>query len=146
MSKVRAYHVPPGLYCVPSAICALTGADLESVVLPALNRAQKAGWLLGPVDGVRTNEAEKALDDMGWHVRRHKGAGSRKLFTWAVLSGTVYRDKRLLVATRDHMLALVNGKVYDTFTPYGLEAVAGGQRHPYHHAIVTYVALLQEKS
>ena len=32
MSKVRAYHVPPGLYCVPSAICALTGADLESAL------------------------------------------------------------------------------------------------------------------
>jgi len=33
---MMVYPIPPGLFCVPSAIIALTGADLESVVIPAL--------------------------------------------------------------------------------------------------------------
>ncbi len=143
MSDIKAFHIPVGVYCVPAAICALTGADLESVVLPALNRAQKAGWLLGPVGGVRTKEFEDALGFMGWRVLRHKQPGRRKLFTWAMMSAGQYKNRRLLVATRDHCLALVNGKIYDTFTPFGFEVVAGGKRHAYHHDAVTYVAILE---
>ena len=139
--EIRAFHIPVGIYCVPAAICALTGACLESVVLPALNRAQEADWLLGPVGGAYIHEAKAALNDMGWNVRRHKDVGKSKLFTWAELSGTRYRNRRLFVSVRGHAMALINGKVYDTLTPYGEEP----RNHPHAHSIVNYVAMLEQQ-
>lgn len=140
-ATIRAYHVPVGIYCVPAAICALTGADLESVVLPALNRAQKANWLLGPVGGVYMDDTYTAIDLMGWVARKHKDVGRHKLFTWAKLSADKYVNKRLLVTVKGHALALINGLIYDTFTPFGCEP----DKHACSGEIVRTVAMLQPK-
>lgn len=139
------FPIPPGLYCVPSAIIALTGAEPHSVVFPALNRVQKSPWMHGPVGGVHIHHTKEALGQMGWNVREHKGTGMHegraRLKTWALRSGGRYKGLRLLVATTDHMLALYDGKVYDCNTPYG----GDGAKHAYANDTVRWAAVIEKK-
>lgn len=134
------YPIPVGLYCVPAAIVAITGADVESVVFPALNRIQKGGWLTGPIEGVDVFEIQTAFESMGWHVRRYKDRARRaQLRTWAKLSKERYPGYKLLLCTNDHCLAVEDGLVYDTFTPYGEE----GACHAFARDIITFAAVVQ---
>ncbi len=133
------HSIPPGLYCVPAAIAAITGADLESVIFPALNRADKEGWLCGPVEGIHINNTQKALEQMGWNVRRYKHKLPATLLALTKMSKQRWPGKRLLVATKDHMLAVLDGQVYDTFTPFGGE----GAIHPFARDRVWFPALIE---
>lgn len=134
------HPIPPGLYCVPSVIVAITGADLMSVVIPALNRAGKEDWLLGPVGGVPTHETVAALESMGWCVRRYRDRDRRaELRTVARLSKERWPGHALLACTSDHALAVQDGLVYDTYTPHG----ALGANHPFARDRVSFLALVE---
>ena|SRR5579859_1255668 len=134
----RTYPIPPGLFCVPAAICAITGEDLLSRVMPALNRAQGNRMILGTVAGVRQHDTEAALQELGYRVFRYRKPNVRaRLTTWAWR----YPNTPLLVSTRGHMLVLHEGRVFDTQAPHGAPAA----EHPYAHAIVFYAAQVQKK-
>lgn len=134
----QIYPIPPNLYCVPSVIIALTGEDLLSRVMPALNRAQGNNTLLGTVAGVRTSHFEEALQELGYRVARYKKPDLRaRLTTWAKR----YPQLALLVCTRSHALVLHEGRVYDTSTPHGAPAA----EHPYAGSIITYAATVRKK-
>lgn len=138
------HPIPPGLYCVPSAMVALTGADYMSVIFPALNRHAKTdGGILDWVGGVHTSSvAIPALEEMGYHCRRYKKPDLRaKIFTWANRSMR-YPDRPLLVIVPGHALVIENGKVYDTHMPHGVE----GKHHPYAHSMVIGCWLIERKA
>jgi len=141
MTTSEMYPIPVGLYCVPAALVALTGADFESVIFPALNRASGAQWLIGPVAGIQMGYAKKALEEMGWNVRRYKHSGRLSLALWSLMSVERWPERKLLVATDTHALAVCNGRVYDTFTPYGGE----GNKHPFAKDIVEWASLIEKR-
>lgn len=135
------HPIPPGYWCVPSAIIALTGEDGQSVVQPAINRHAKAYGLLDLVVGVSMPTARAVLEELGYRVRAYRGAKLRAhLATWARRSAERYPGRALLVATRDHALVVSDGRVYDTFTPAG----AAGARHPYARTTVVWAALVEK--
>jgi len=139
---MMVYPIPPGLFCVPSAIIALTGADLESVVIPALNRAQETPYLRGPIAGVSVPCIEAVLRELRCKVRHYKSGNLRApLSTWATRS-LKYPGRTLLVCTVGHALVIADGKIYDTYTPYG----EAGDRHPCSHDTVVYAALIESAS
>jgi len=139
----KVFSIPPGIYCVPATMCALTGLDLTGQIMPAIAKAEQNESLLGVAAGVYIRDFERAMGYLGYSIHVHKTAGSdnKQLRTWAGLSAEKYPGKRLAVSTRGHMMALVDGKVYDTFTPYG----EIGAKHPYARDIVKYVSLIERK-
>lgn len=141
---MTVHPILPGAYCVPSALQALTGADYESVIMPALNRAARNSTLLGPVGPAHMSDAYVALRDMGYAVRRYRsdapgGALRARLRTWAARSSERYPGRAFLVGTCRHALVVADGLVYDTFTPHG----GPGAAHPYANDIVVSVALVE---
>jgi hypothetical protein len=141
--QAKMFPIPPGnLYCVPAAIRALTGADIESVIFPALNRAQRAEWLIGPVAGVANCDARAALAEMGWDARRPKpGAPLAKpmqLRTLARLTAELYPGRKFYVTTASHALAVADGRVYDNHVQAGCD----GDAHPFAKCRVAQVFLV----
>ena len=138
------YQIPPGLFCVPAAIYAITGADLEAVIVPSINR--HSGYKYGlhdTVTGVMMSAARAVLEELGYKARRYKdgSAGPLRahLATWARRSKERYPGLRFLLATRTHCLALCDGVVHDTFTPFG----ESGSTHPFAKTTVTWLALIE---
>lgn len=135
------YPIPPSLYCVPSAIAAITGADPASVIIPALHRHRKDPELLGQVGGVNLRaHAIPVLEELGYVCREPKDKSRHRLSTWAERSLT-YGALPLLVSTSDHCLVLHASRVYDTFTPHGADPTL----HPFRNSVLTYVALVQPR-
>lgn len=137
------YPILPGAFCVPSAIQALTGADYEAEIMPALNRAQRALTLLDGVAGVNTPHAIKALGDLGYRVRRAKSevVRNKQLRTIAELSATRWPGRTLYVTVEGHAVAVADGRVYDTHTPHG----ARGAEHPFRACRVHFVGLVDRR-
>lgn len=142
------YPIPPGLFCVPSAIVALTGADVMSVVVPAINRHGrcKRGLLETPA-GVRVSVMTAVLEELGCRVRPYRSdaeAGQLRahVATWAIRSSERWPDRNVLVTTTDHALVVHNGVVYDSWMPHGVPGVD----HPFAKTTVTWAALVQKKS
>jgi hypothetical protein len=137
------YPILPGAFCVPSALQALTGADYEAEIMPALNRAQRNPTLLDGVAGVNTRCAEAALNDLGYRVRRAKREVFRgkKLGTIAKLSAQRWPGRALYVTVDGHALAVADGRIYDTHTPHG----APGDEHPYRACPVHFVGLVEKR-
>ena len=139
--KAKIYPIPPGLWCVPSAMVAITGADWMSVIQPALNRHAQARGLMDLVTGATRTAAVAALREMGWQVRLYKGEKLRAhVATWAKRSLEKYPGRTLMVSTTGHMLAIADGRVYDSWTPHG----ETGEEHPYAKTTVTWAALVQK--
>lgn len=138
---MNLHPIPPGLWCVPAAIFALTGADPESVIHPAINRHDNARGLHDLVVGTRVATTGAAvLAELGYRVRRYKGERMRaRISTWAARSAARYPGRALLVAVRGHALVICDGRVYDTHTPHG----ASGAAHPFAGAVVVYAALVE---
>lgn len=137
------HPIPPGLYCVPAALCALTGEPLDAVVVPALNRAARHADLSGDPGPMSMRTAEVALREMGCRVMRYKHpmysrviVKRQQLRTWA----SAWRTKLhpILVATGNHALVLHQGVVYDTKVPGGCDAA----RHPDARQVLTYAAMV----
>ncbi len=139
------HPIPNGLFCVPSAICALTGADAASVVIPAINRVDRAASLLEPPAGVAVTTARAVLAELGYVTRRYKQADLRaRLSTWATRSAQRYPGRTLLVTTSGrpgHALVLEDGRIYDNHLPAGAAPTA----HPFSHHLVDEVLLVEKR-
>ncbi len=142
------YPIPPGLFCVPSAIIALTGADPVSVIVPAINR--HSGYKLGLHDtpgGVRPSVMKSVLEELGCRVRPYKdgaaaGPLGAQIKTWASRSLERWPGRNILVCTRTHALVISDGKVYDTWMPHGVT----GDDHPFAKTTVVWAALVERIS
>lgn len=139
----QIHPIKSGAYCVPSAIQALTGADYESVIHPALNRHAHRANILELVGAERMPVAVAVLEELGYAVRRYKGTDSLRahVTTWAKRALARYPGRALLVATRGHALVVQDGKVYDTAAPFGVPAPT----HPYAKSTVVWAALVEKR-
>ncbi len=137
------HPIPDGLFCVPSAICAITGADPSSVVIPAINRHDRAASLLEPPAGVAVTTARAVLAELGYVTRRYKHDDLRaRLSTWAARSATRYSGRTLFVTTSGrlgHALVVEDGRIYDNHLPAG----AAPRAHPFSHHLVDEVFLVE---
>lgn len=138
MSALHA--IPPGLWCVPSALAAITGADVESVIHPALNRHGHEDTLTGLVTGVYRHVTLAALEELGWVARRYKGRAG-KVAALAALSAQRWPGHTLLVFTTQHALVVRDGRVYDSWAPHG----PAGADHPYADEPVNGCYLVQRR-
>jgi hypothetical protein len=145
---MELHKIPCGLYCVPAALYAITGADLQSVIVPALNRHmyKKNANLFDTPAGVKRIDYEAVLNELGYHARRYKdGSVSGNLrvhvATWANRS-LKWPNNPLLASTNDHCLVIQNGKVWDNHAPLGCD----GKEHPFAKTIVVQIAMIQKKN
>jgi hypothetical protein len=136
------HPIPSGLFCVPTAICALTGADPAAAVIPAINRAERAESLLIPPEGVHITAIAPALRDLGYVARRYRKPDLfARLSTWARRS-LRYPGRGLLVCTagrHGHAVAVQDGRIYDNHAPRG----TGPDEHPFSRCLVDWVALVE---
>lgn len=141
---MKIHPITPGAFCVPSALQALTGADLTSVIYPALNRHGRRWGLLDQVTGEHMSAAAAVLDELGYRVRHYRGADPLRahVATWAKRVQARWPGRALLLATRSHALVTKDGSVYDNHVPLGVE----GAHHPYARSIVTWAALVEKGS
>lgn len=136
------YDVPPGPYCVPAALVALTGRDLTSVILPALNRHAGNGTFFDDVGPTNTRRvAVPALQEMGYRVFAHGKIerGDERPTLRAVANR--YPSRRMLATVKGHALAILDGRVWDTATPYG----APVEDHPDRDRRVTGLWIVEKK-
>lgn len=121
------HPISPGLYCGPAALQALTGEDLGSVLVPALNRHGSGPTLHATVTSVYTRAILAVLKELGYAARPARDPKRHTVARWAEKSAERWPGHALLLITSDHVLVLQDGRVYDTFTPHG----AAGRGHPY---------------
>jgi hypothetical protein len=121
------HPIPPGLWCVPSALVAITGADFASVIHPALNRHARNDTLTGVVTASTMAAARATLVELGYKVRPYKHAKLGTVATWAKRSVELYPGRVLMLAVPQHVVIIKDGRVYDSWTPHG----APGATHPY---------------
>jgi hypothetical protein len=133
---MKLHPIPPDLWCVPSALAALTGVDAASVLHPALNRhgpKHSVPWcrsITAPVTGATVAAALATLNELGFTARRYRGPNPHaQIRTWASRAQTHYPGRSLLVFTATHALVVQDGQVYDSWVPYG----AQGADHPFSH-------------
>lgn len=130
------FPIPPNLYCVPAALVAITGAPLDAVVLPALNRAGANPTLLDDPGPTTMRVAEEALSLMSYRVLRPREPLHGSLLTHAREWSS--KEHPVLASTRHHALVIWRGKVYDTFVPGGCEA----ETHPHARKRLTHAAMI----
>lgn len=139
------HPIPPGLFCVPAALTAITGAPLETVIVPALNRHMQSQGLLDTVSGVHMHVAHAALEELGYRMRPYRGSASGPLrahvATWATRS-LRWPGRPVLVSTRDHCLVICDGFVHDNWEPRGVL----GSEHPFARTTVQTAALIEKRS
>ena len=141
MTSDVIFPIPPGLFCVPSALVALTGADIESVINPALNRAARAETLTGAVGPAQLNHMLAALNELGYDCRRARDTHRHKVATWAQTTLSRAYPRPLLLRVRGHVLVAFRGRVYDSIMPHGPRGVD----HPYAGTVVTDAFLIQSR-
>ncbi|MDE2426301.1 MAG: hypothetical protein KGO96_10395 [Elusimicrobia bacterium] len=140
------HPIPPGLFCIPAALCALTGEDLMSVIVPSLNRHGGGQGLVDTVAGTTMHAAVEVLEEIGFTVRSYKSSAEAgplkaRISTWARRSQDRWPGRLLLVATSGHCLVIADGCVYDTHSPMG----ESGETHPYARARATWAALVTRR-
>ncbi len=136
------HPIPPGLWCVPAALVAITGADFASVVHPALNRHGHASSLTSMVVGSTIRAALATLGELGYSARRYKRGDVRAhVATWAARSRK-YPGRSLFVGVPGHVMVIQDGRVFDTWTPHG----EVGALHPYARTTVTAAYLVESNS
>lgn len=137
---MKLYPIVPGMWCVPTALYALTGADPESVLHPALNRhSLRAESLCGLVVGASVPAALAVLAELGYACRRYRH-GNHLVGTIAVKSRDRWPGRALLVFTVEHALVVQDGRIYDSWQPHGplLE-------HPFTKTPTTDVFLVERR-
>lgn len=149
---MTVYHIPPGLYCVPSALCALTGADAASVIVPAINRHSRERDLLEAPAGVRVAVARAVLEELGYVVRPFRfdapcGPLNARVATWARRTAR-WPGRAVFVTTRGgkknpgHALVIADERVYDNHVAVG----AGPDEHPFSRDVVSFAALVEKRA
>ena len=142
---MKIHPIPPGLFCVPAALVALTGEDITSVIVPALNRHMRSSGLLDTVPGVQMSVARGVLEELGYAMRRYRAdaeAGKMKahVATWAARS-LRWPGRPLLATTSDHCLVVCDGFVHDNWEPRGVL----GSEHPFARTTVANVEMIERK-
>ena len=136
------HPIPPGLWCVPSALVCLTGAPWDAVIHPALNRHGGESDLTDIVVGARLSVAVEVLDELGYRCRAYRGTNPHALVrTWAKLSKEKYPGHALFVRVVGHVLVVKDGLIYDNHSPHG----AAGDKHTFSNTKSTHVYLVQPK-
>lgn len=139
------HPIPPGLYCVPAALVAITGEPVAAVIFPTLNRLACTPTLIETVAGVQVSAVEAALQELGYRVCRYKSGAAgplrARVSTWARRSSERYSGKVLLLCTRTHCLVALDGRVYDNHMPHG----PLGEDHSWARTVVTYAALVERR-
>lgn len=136
------FRIPPGLYCVPTALVAITGKDYESVIWPALNRHGHKPLLNNPVEGATMQAATKTLEELGYTVRKYIDKKEKPLRAQVRTWAKRFPNHTILIATDRHCLVLRDGRVFDTYHPHGPAA----KDHTYARSIVTWAALVRKDS
>jgi len=118
------HPIPPGLWCVPSALVAITGDDWQSVIQPALNRHGGASTLTGMVVESTMRAAIATLQERGYKVMRCKtlGPGRRRLDKVAAWAAAKFPGESFLIGAVEHAMAMCDGRIYDSWTPHGAPA------------------------
>lgn len=135
------HAIPPGLWCVPSALAAITGADVESVLHPALNRHGCEPSLTDIVVGVYRHVTLDVLWELGYAARRYKGKRRQHVSTIARMSAERWAGHTVLVFTNEHALVVRDGRVFDNHMPHG----PTGKDHPYSAAPIEACYLIERK-
>jgi hypothetical protein len=145
---MTVHPIPPGLFCVPSALCALTGQHPTAVIVPAINRHDRNASLTDNVAGVHLTAAEAVLAELGYAVRKYRHGDLRaRVSTWAERS-LRYPGRPLLLATTGgrrspgHALVVADGKIYDNHLPAG----AAPRAHPFSNCLVDYAVLVEKRT
>jgi len=142
---MQLHSIIPGMFCVPSALYALTGRDPESVLFPALNRHGAGRALLAHVTGATARAAYSVLQELGYRVYRYKDQPDRpeksRLEVWANRSSKVYPGRTFLVFTATHVMVVKDGRVYDNWCPHG----PPGKEHPFAKTHAESVYLVEQK-
>jgi hypothetical protein len=139
---VNLHPIPPGLWCVPSALVAITGADFATVIHPALNRHGHAASLTSMVVESTMRAALATLRELGYTPRCYKHGDLRAhVATWARRSAH-YPGRTLLIGVPGHVMVIQDGRVYDSWTPHG----ELGAAHPYGKTTVTSAHLVESIS
>lgn len=142
---MNLHPIIPGLYCVPSALYALTGHDPESVLFPALNRHGDGRALHQEVSGASIRAALAVLQELNYCVMRYKDKKDRqeisRIEVWANRSKKFYPGFTFLVFTSTHALIIKDGRVFDNWSPHG----PSGKDHPFAKTRVSEVYLVKEK-
>ena len=119
------HTISPGFFCGPSVIEAITGEDMLSVILPALNRASRAEYLLDEVIESRIPDMLHVLVELGYRVGeyKHNAAYLGDVGSWH----NKFFDYVIMLFTMEHVLVVHEGMAYDNHTPMGCPALT----HPF---------------
>ena len=136
------HPIPPGLWCVPSALVAITGEPFDAVIHPALNRHGRADMLTEMVTASSMSAAIATLQELRYRVLRYKKPDLHaKVSVWAQRSKERYPGRILFVSVERHCVVICDGRVYDSWTPHG----EVGERHPYRDDKAYDVYLVEAK-
>jgi len=132
------HTIDPGYFCGPSAIQAITGADMMSVIIPCLNRTMGAPWQQEEVIEVRGHFLLMALWELGYKTLRYKHESRLgTVGSW----GDRYPEEKMMLFTREHVVVAYNGLVFDNHTPMGAIAF----NHPFVEIKVTDAYMIRSK-
>ena len=139
---MELHQIPPGLWCIPAALVAITGQPWDAVIHPALNRHGRADMLTDVVTATYFSTALDVLDELGYRCRRYCGTNpNATVRTWARLSLEKYPGRVLFVGVPKHVVVVKDGRVYDSWDPHGSE----GSAHPWGTARATQVYLVDKR-
>lgn len=137
---MELHPIPPGLWCVPSALVCLTGQPWDAVIHPAINRHGGDPEILDTVTGVPIRVTLAVLSELGYRSRAYRGSNPHAtLKTWARLSKEKYPGRALLVRVPEHVVVVKDGRVYDSWQPHG----PIGEDHPWKNARARNVYLIE---
>jgi hypothetical protein len=130
------HKIDPGYFCVPSAIQAITGEDMLSVIMPACNRVSRAMGLQDEVIEVSITHTLKVFQDLGYRILRYKLGNLGDVGNWR----NRFPKSTMLLFTDEHVVVAYNEFVYDNHTPMGKPAAS----HPFSKTMVRHAYLIRK--
>jgi len=134
---MRLHPIPPGLYCVPAALCAITGLDMRQVIAPAIRRIEPVHGSGNPTL-VWLSTLITVLCEQGYGLRWVE-TSVQPLWT---LTGCFPEDEVLLISIADppgaHVAVAQGARIYDSIAPEGMAA----HEHPLSLNDVNHVAVV----
>jgi len=131
IARTHLHPAPPDLYCGPTLLITITGADYKSIIRPAINRARGLTENRG-VRGMPNRHLITVLRELGCHVEELPGLnGKRRLHQW-VADLSPNDEAIYAVVVGRHYVVVHRSIVVDSSRPNG-EHVGD---HPYHKSFV----------
>ncbi len=132
------HSIDPGYYCGPSVIQAITGADMQSVILPCINRINGMPWQQEEVLEMKGHIIVMVLNELGFRTYRYKNHRALgDVGSWH----DRYPDDIMLLMTKEHVVVVHNALCFDNHTPTGKLAIS----HPFTNIRVTDAYLIRPK-